>query len=100
MVKGKTKSGIKFQIDERIKEDARFLYYLNKLGKPSDDLQETSSTLMGMIELIFGKDEGAINFMNEVANAHGGICSGENMFAELREILEKVNAKNSLPSPK
>ena len=29
MVRGKTKSGIKFQIDERIKNDARFLFYVN-----------------------------------------------------------------------
>ncbi len=100
MVKGKTKSGIKFQIDERIKNDARFLYYLNKLGKPSDDIQEVNSSLMGMIELIFGKDEGVISFMNEVANVHDGVCNVETMFAELKEILDKVNAKNSLPSPK
>ena len=36
MVKGKTKSGIKFQLDERIKDDARFLYYM---AKSQDDEQ-------------------------------------------------------------
>lgn len=100
MVKGKTKSGIKFQIDERIRDDARFLFYLNKLSKPSDDIEKTNDSLMGFIQLIFGTEEGVIGFMNEVANAHDGVCNAKTMFMELSEILEKVKAKNSLPSPK
>ena len=100
MVRGKTKSGIKFQIDERIKDDTRFLYYLNKLSKPSDDIEKQNASLMGLIELIFGSDEGVIGFMNAVAAAHDGVCDGHIMFMELSEILEKVKAKNSLPSPK
>ena len=100
MVKGKTKSGIKFQIDERIKDDARFLFYLNKLNKPSEDIEKQNADLMGFIALIFGSDEGVINFMDAVASAHDGICDAKIMFLELKEILEKVNAKNSLPSPK
>ena len=101
MVKGTTKSGIKFQIDERIKEDARFLYYLSKAqNKNSDDAMEKSDALMGMLKLIFGSDEGVILFMNEVAAHNDGVCEMATMMSELNEIFEAMNAKNSSSSRK
>ena len=101
MVKGKTKSGIKFQIDERIKDDARFLFYLNKLNKcTAEDIQELSGYVMGMIELIFGSGEGTITFMDAVAEKHDGVCNVKTMFAEITEMLEATKLKNSSPSPK
>lgn len=101
MVKGKTKSGIKFQIDERIKEDARFLYYLSKIqNKNDDDLMDKSKAVMDMMKLIFGSDEGVIQFMDAVAGANDGICDMANMMAELTEMFEAINAKNSSSSRK
>ena len=98
MVKGKTKSGIKFQLDERVKDDARFLYYLTKAQDEESEMGDRSKAVMGILELIFGTDEGVITFMNAVAATNDGICSIEVMLSELTEMFEAVNAKNSSSS--
>lgn len=100
MVKGKTKSGIKFQMDERIKDDARFLYYLTKAQDEEAEMGEKSKAIMGILNLIFGNDEGVINFMNAVASANDGVCDVKVMLTELTEMLNAVNAKNSSSSHK
>lgn len=103
MVRGKTKSGIKFQIDERIKDDARFLFYVNKLNKVQKteaDINEVSNYIMSLIEIIFGSEEGTITFMNEVAAKNKGVCDTITMFNELKEIIEATKLKNSSSSPK
>ena len=100
MVKGKTKSGIKFQLDERIKDDARFLYYMAKSQDDEADTAEKSKAIMGMLKLIFGNDDGVISFMNTVASTNNGICSIDVMLSELTEMFEALNAKNSSSSHK
>lgn len=95
MVKGKTKSGIKFQLDERIKDDARFLYYMAKSQDESADAAEKSKAVMGILKLIFGDDDGVISFMNTVASVNKGVCSIDVMLSELSEMFEAINAKNS-----
>ena len=100
MVKGKTKSGIKFQLDERIKDDARFLYYMAKSQDNEADTAEKSKAIMGMLKLIFGNDDGVISFMNTVASTNNGVCSIDVMLSELTEMFEALNAKNSSSSHK
>ena len=100
MTKGKTKSGIKFQMDERIKDDARFLYYLAKAQDDESDMSEKSKAIMGILKLVFGSDEGVINFMNAVASVNGGICNVDVMLSELTEMFDAINAKNSSSSHK
>ena len=99
-MKGKTKSGIKFQLDERIKDDARFLYYMAKSQDDEADTAEKSKAIMGMLKLIFGNDDGVISFMNTVASTNNGVCSIDVMLSELTEIFEALNAKNSSSSHK
>lgn len=93
MVKGKTKSGIKYQIDERIKDDTRLLQYIVEMQ--SDDQQLQSVALFDMLSLIFGGRQGVTDFQNAVASSHEGICSTEFLISELTEILEAVNLKKS-----
>lgn len=100
MVKGKTKSGIKFQLDERIKDDARFLYYVAKSQDEDADTAEKSKAVMGMLKLIFGDDDGVISFMNTVASTNDGVCSVDVMLSELTEMFEALNAKNLSSSHK
>ena len=94
MVKGKTKSGIKFQMDERIKDDARFLYYLTKAQDESSALEDKSKAIMGILKLIFGTDENVIQFMDAVAAVNDGVCNVEKMLSELTEMFDALNAKN------
>ena len=100
MVNGTTKSGIKFQINERIKEDARLLYFLTIAQKDDDDVTDKSRAIVGMLKLVFGTDEGVISFMDAVAATHDGVCNVETMMAELNEIFDAINAKNSSSSHK
>lgn len=91
MVKGKTKSGIKFEIDERIKDDTRLYQYVVELQ--SKDTQVQSAALFDMLGLFFGGRDGVIAFQNTVAAANNGVCSAENLMAEFNEILEAINLK-------
>ena len=100
MVKGTTKSGIKFQLDERIKEDARFLYYLTKAQDDEEDIGERSKAIMGILKLVFGDDNSVIGFMNTVAAANDGICDIKTMLAELTDMFDAIKAKNSSSSHK
>ena len=94
MIKGKTKSGIKFQINEAIKNDARLLFMLVQLRKDDVPTEDKGTIVFDILTLIFGTD-GVMPFMNAVAEKHDGICSTESMLLELTEILDSINAKNS-----
>lgn len=93
MVKGKTKSGIVFELDERIKDDARLMYLLVKMQNAEEPI-EAGKAMNQLLALIFGSDDAAFTFMEEVANKHDGICSSEEMIAELTDMLNALNAKN------
>ena len=94
MVKGKTKSGIKYQINEAVKDDARLLYLLVQIQREDVSVEKKGRLVVDMLTLIFG-DDGIMTFMNAVAAAHDGVCTSEALLAELNEILESLNAKNS-----
>ena len=61
---------------------------------------EKSKAIMGILKLVFGNDEGVINFMNAVASVNDGICNVEVMLSELTEMFDALNAKNSSSSHK
>lgn len=95
MVKGKTKSGIKFEMDERIKDDARILYYLTALQKPDVEPMEASKGIFDLLGLIFGSQENVLSFMNAVAQSNDGVCDTKTMLAELTSMFEVIGAKKS-----
>lgn len=93
-MKGKTKSGIKFEINETIRDDARLLYMLVQIQREDIPMEQKGKVVFDMLTLIFGAD-GILPFMDAVAEKHDGVCSTDAMLAELNEILESINAKNS-----
>jgi len=92
MIKGETKSGIKFELNPKVKEDARLLYFLTKLH--SEDAEEQNKALFDILKLIFGGDEGVMSFMNAVAETHDGICSPNCLMEELTEMFNALELKN------
>lgn len=98
MVKGTTKSGIKFQIDERVRNDMRLLRLFTKMQDPEISPEEASKTVMRVIDFIFGGEEGTDAFMDAVAEANGGICEAETLKNELSEIFNACKLKNSSTS--
>lgn len=91
MVKGKTKSGIEFAIDERIKDDVRMYGYMTEMSNGTDE--EKGIAYLDMMKLIFGGREGLMAFQNAVANAHDGVCSADVLKEEFSEIIEAINLK-------
>lgn len=94
MVKGKTKSGIAFEIDERIKDDARLTYLLVKLQTNATDPLEAGKAMNQVMNLLFGSDEAVFNFMEAIASKNDGICSQEVLVAELTDLFNEIKAKN------
>lgn len=99
LIKGTTKSGIKFQLDSKIKDDARLLFLMKMTQRydleDKESMVKASDALMDILILIFGTDENVIAFMNEVALKHKGVCDAKHMIAELNDMLDAVNGKNS-----
>ena len=98
MIKGKTKSGISFQMDERIKDDARFLFYLSQIKNEKLDVVDRGAHVVNMLRLIFGTEEGVIQFMDAVAAVNDGVCDNKTMLSELSEMFDALDAKNSSSS--
>lgn len=93
MVKGKTKSGIKYQIDERIKDDTRLYQFVTEMQ--SNDDQKRGQALFDLLSLIFGGRDAVIEFQNTVATVHDGVCTTQFLMDELNEIMGAINLKKS-----
>lgn len=95
MVKGKTKSGIKFSLDERIKDDARLLFLIVQIQSDKVSVERKGALVFDLLNIIFGNEDNVMEFMDEVASKHDGFCSNEILMAELNDIFEALGAKNS-----
>ena len=95
MIKGKTTSGIKFNLDERIKDDSRLLYLLIQIQSDKVTIERKGALVFDMLNLVFGSYENVMAFMEEVASKHDGFCTNDTLLAELNEIFEALGAKNS-----
>lgn len=93
MVSGTTKSGIKFTIDERIKDDTRLYFILNNIQ--SDDTDTQGKALFSLLSMIFGGIDNVMAFQDEVAKRHEGICDAVTLVAELKDIIGALNEKKS-----
>lgn len=95
IIKGETQTGIKYQIDTRIKDDARFLLYLTRIQANESTELEKGNALMSILKLFFGTDEGIEAFFSEVAAKHDGVADVTSLLNELNDIFDAMSAKNS-----
>ena len=95
LITGETRSGIKFTIDKRIKDDTRAVLYLTQMQNKSLDKMTQSQALFSLLELMFGKGEGLIIFMNEVAIHHDGVADVNSLIEELTDLFDSLKLKNS-----
>ena len=92
MVEGKTKSGFKFKIDERLMDDWRLLKYiaLAESSDPSEQLRGASS----LVTLLLGDQEPAM--IEFVAKKNKGYVPATAVTEIITEILTTVkDLKNS-----
>ena len=93
MIKGKTSSGLKYEINPAVKDDMRVLMYMTRMSKEDAGVFARSEAFFDLLNLIFGDQVPA--FMNEVAALHGGVADAPSLYAELKEIIEAAKLKNS-----
>lgn len=98
IVIGETRSGIKFKIDKRVKDDNRTMYHIRNMRKYKDSTENADKAIdavYSLLEVIFGSGDGLETFMNEVAYRHEGVADSESLMEELNDIFEVVGLKNS-----
>lgn len=95
MVKGKTKTGFKYEINEALKNDAEFLELFAKMSEGD------SVYLFKMIERLLGSEQKAKLY--EHCRAEDGTVPLDVLTAELLDIIAQLGkaeeTKKSLPSP-
>lgn len=93
MLEGKTKSGFKYSIDERIANDFRMVRLISKIE--SSDESEQLVALNDFVEFVLGKD-GTEKFIAHVAKKNDGFVPTDKAIAEIVEILNSAKeTKNS-----
>lgn len=88
---GETRSGYKFNIDDRVLKDWRFVSALTKCQKRHDEFEGLEG-IMEMAKMLFGDkyDE----FMNFIASKNDGFCPSDVVMNEIQDIFESAIPKN------
>lgn len=84
MIKGKTKSGFKFCIDERAIKDFRITMYINHINDGTD--AEKMSNIEKLITLILGVD-GLNALIEHVAKSNDGFVPIDAITEEISDIF-------------
>ena len=95
IIHGKTKSGIEFTLDKRVKDDTRLLLWLTNLQDEKKSMIQKSDALFALLRFLFGGEETLAVFMDEVAARHDGVADVRSLLAELSDMLEALDIKNS-----
>lgn len=91
-----TKSGFKFEFDERLASDYRMIESINK-AENSDDPNEKIAGTVETVNFLFGKDKKRL--MEHLANKNDGFVPQEALKEELLSVFESVRElKNSQAS--
>lgn len=95
MIQGKTKTGFKFETDERVLDDWRLI--LNIERAESNNLTEKVKGVAELVHLLLGDNEAKL--MEHIAKRNEGFVPTEAIISELASIISKTKElKNSLPS--
>jgi hypothetical protein len=89
-MQGETKSGYKYEIDDRVLKDWRFVEAITEADKGKGVAQLEGARKM--IHLMFGEDYD--RFMEHIANQNDGFVPAEAVIAEVKEIFENSTPKN------
>lgn len=95
MIEGKTKSGFKYSIDERILSDWRMLEAIH--ASESKDASEQLGGITQLTDLLLGKNKS--KFMEHIAKKNDGFVPSEVVTSEITEMFTQVKElKNSQSS--
>lgn len=94
MIEGKTRSGFKFKVDERVTEDWRLIS--NITLAESEDLTDRVKGITEIVHLLLGDNEKAL--IEHVKKKNQGFVPIDAITTELASIITAVNEKKNLPS--
>lgn len=83
MIKGKTKSGFKYELDERIKSDWRVLEAIT--DTESEDASVMMRGIKDLANLLLGDNKQKL--FEHISKKNDGFVPSESVIAELTEIL-------------
>lgn len=86
MIEGKTKSGFKYKVDERVKKDWRLVRAIANSQK--DDADIKLAAIVDMIQLVLGDQEELL--MQHIMKKNDGFVPLERMQSEITEIITSV----------
>ena len=92
MIEGKTKSGFKFKIDERVLDDWRLLSYIAM--SESDNASEQIQGAYKLVSLLLGDDEK--KFMDFIASKNDGFIPSSVVSDTLAEIIKSAKDLKNL----
>lgn len=84
MIEGRTKSGFKFKVDERVTSDWRVLSSISKAE--SDNLTEQVIGITELVSVLLGNNEKAL--MEHIKKKNDGFVPTEAVTSELADILK------------
>ncbi|MCQ2211306.1 MAG: hypothetical protein MJZ34_13560 [Paludibacteraceae bacterium] len=96
MIKGETKSGFKFEIDERVLKDWRVIRLVAKIEK-----NENPMDTVEYIENVGNKiltEKGFNKLLKHIEKQNDGFCLIDDVGNEIADIFAQINSKNLMPS--
>lgn len=87
MITGRTKDGMEFQIDERIKDDWRLVKAIGKAD--SDNPVDRMSGTMEVVTLLIGK-EGEDELTKHIMEKNEGFCPIDEVKQAILEIMDSM----------
>lgn len=94
MIKGKTESGFKFEVDERVLDDWRLITNI-ELAE-STVLTEKVKGVTALVHLLLGDNEPKL--MEHIAKKNGGFIPTESIINELASIITNTKELKNLQS--
>lgn len=86
MIKGKTKTGFAFEIDERVKNDWRLIS--NIALAESDNISERVKGTAALVSLLLGKNEK--KFMEHISKINDGYIPMDAVMNELVDMIQNT----------
>lgn len=90
MIEGKTKSGVKFKVDDVGLKNIEWKITKLMMKMYSEDEEEQVKAILSLMELVLGGQKGVDAFEDAIAKVHDGKLTNEIVIAEYRELLSAV----------
>ena len=94
-MKGKTKSGFKFDVNDAVVDDWETMKAIADMD--SGDASRVLQGTVKFVNMVLGDNEAAL--VEHIRSKNNGVCSQESMFNEVMEIIDSMKEiKNSQSS--